>query len=490
MRAATDAVALSRPHEDVAADGSHPRAEPRRRDPSINFRCSSQSRSKLGPGRSSRSRKNASTSMGDANGAGRRCRFQSLLGRCPEPLAQLHALSPCLTHEHAILIGNHETHGRHGVRTPFRHRTWIVLTDCTSKSIPVKSTRLRSPRCHQSHAKFAETLSELQRLDDRVDARSNVDQSHLNELGDDPMIESIIGRNAARYVNMIDELNLEDLSTRYTFMNQDEYRDLAISDPAQGMRVYWYEILARAHFCSAIAVMRTRRWLTDARPPAPPPESMESAGNERNLLGFAASFRGLLESAADTATSLSVVPHTLSRLSSKIARALSGKLETIVVSSDIENELIHFSHARYLKSSEAKGDLTHHKARTTQTYMDVLKKGGVANVARCYGELCDLTHPGATSVMMWLRSVDGSLTLSARQDESIIQGYVQRNKDIFQDLLMFGFNPAIVTLAVLNHLPEEGFHTPELLSWNLDSINLWRTCHNELRKRRVGEERR
>ena len=53
--------------EHVAADSSHLHAGPRRRDPSITFRCSPQFGSELGPGRSSHSRKNASISAVDAN---------------------------------------------------------------------------------------------------------------------------------------------------------------------------------------------------------------------------------------------------------------------------------------------------------------------------------------------------------------------------------------------------------------------------------------
>ena len=293
-------------------------------------------------------------------------------------------------------------------------------------------------------------------------------------------MESIIGRKAAQYVKMIDDLRLDDLITRYKFMPYSEYKALMINDLAAGMRVYWYEILARAHCCSAIAIMRTRRWLA----------AMESSANDKNLLSFAASFRGLLESAADASTSLTLVPYTLARLSSRIARALAGRLRAIVVSSELENELIHFSHARYLKNSEAKGDLEHHKARAVQDYMRILKEGGVAQVAECYRDLCDLTHPGASSVMMWLGTRNGALALSSGQDESIIRRYVDIYKDTYLDLLMFAFNPAITTLAVLNFFPEMEFHTPRILSWDLSSINLWRRCQEELRNRKVRAKRR
>lgn len=107
-------------------------------------------------------------------------------------------------------------------------------------------------------------------------------------------MERIIGHDAAEYVRIIDGLGLEDLKTRYRFMPMKEYEDLMLKDTAAGMRVYWLEILARAHCCSTIAILRTRRWLS----------AMESSACENNLLSFAASFRGFLESAADSSTFL------------------------------------------------------------------------------------------------------------------------------------------------------------------------------------------
>ena len=158
---------------------------------------------------------------------------------------------------------------------------------------------------------------------------------------------------------------------------------------------------------------------------------------------------------------------------------------------DLENELIHFSHARYLSKGQARGRLEHHKARSTQEYMSILKKeGGVSDVAKCYRELCDLTHPGASSVTMWLGSNRGSLVLSARQDASIINRYIETYKDTYLGLVMFGFNPAIISLAVLNYFPVKQFHTPALLDWNLSTITAWPKCQRLLRNRKVRARRR
>jgi len=295
-------------------------------------------------------------------------------------------------------------------------------------------------------------------------------------------MEGIIGHDAAEYVKIIDEIGLEDLNTSYRFMPINEYQELMLRDTAAGMKVYWREILARAHCCSTIAILRTRRWLT----------AMESSARENNLLSFAASFRGFLESAADASTSLSVVPLTLAHLSTKVSRILAGNIgRELLFAQDLEDELIHFSHARYLRKGQAKGRFEHHKARTTQEYMSILKKdGGVSNVAECYKELCDLTHPGASSVRMWLGSSRGSLVLSARQDSSIINRYIETYKETYLGLVMFGFNPAIISLAVLNYYPEKEFHTSALLDWNLSTITAWHKCERLLRNRKVRARRR
>lgn len=272
---------------------------------------------------------------------------------------------------------------------------------------------------------------------------------------------------------MIDQLALANSSTRYTFTASGEFESIIRSAPSRSMQIYWGEILARAHLTAVTAILRSRHWIN----------AVIAATEAKNLLAFAAAFRGLIESAADASSTLGKIPGTLARHHSQITRALSGDLkETIYVAPEIEDELIHFSHARHLTKAELATAPASHGAKMVRDYIEVLEKGQVTEIIDCYRALCDLTHPGASSVWMWLTQVSElEFDLAADQDDSVISYFLVKYRKTFVELLMFAFNPAIVTLSVLNYFPIVTFHVPQLLNWNLTNIRLWQECQSDLK---------
>ena len=98
----------------------------------------------------------------------------------------------------------------------------------------------------------------------------------------------------------------------------------------------------------------------------------------------------------------------------------------------------------------------------------------------CYRTMCDLTHPGALSVHMWLEHTGNTGRLSAHGERGIIRQFAAKYKDLWLKLLMFGFNPAVMTLGVLNYLPLRKLHTPQLKKRDLGGIPGWRECLRRL----------
>ena len=154
---------------------------------------------------------------------------------------------------------------------------------------------------------------------------------------------SLFGQDAARFIGMIDDLELPSRKTRYTFTANEDYECILRDDPSRGMQIYWGEILARAHLTAVTAILRSRHWIA----------AVILTARESNLLAFAAALRGLVESAADASTALQSVPRTLARDCSRVCRALSGELgKTLLVASQLEDALIHFSYARHLTRTQ------------------------------------------------------------------------------------------------------------------------------------------
>ena len=289
-------------------------------------------------------------------------------------------------------------------------------------------------------------------------------------------METVLDRQVMQFVRMVDDLGLKRLTTRYSFMDVEEHAALMRDDIGEGMRVYWSETLQRAHIAAVTAILRSRHWLS----------AVLSTKSERNALAFAAAFRGLMESAADTTTALVGTPLKLAHCYAEITDGLSGLATAVVTSKELEDELIHYSHGRYVKNSEQASTPKSHRARSTNEYLRVFDNLNVDRVTQCYRFLCDLTHPGAPSVWMWLSAVDSKgseFILSTGQDEAIIASFWEQYETVVLDVLMFAFNAPVLALNTLNYFPIKKLHTQELLNHDLDGLAAWRKCKHELDKR-------
>ena len=286
-------------------------------------------------------------------------------------------------------------------------------------------------------------------------------------------IETVLNQQSAQFVEMVDALALDRLSTRYTFMDADELRELYSRDPGEGTRIYWHEILESVHMTAVTTILRNRCWL----------DAVTSATTDSNLLAFAAAFRGLMESTADSTTALIGAPLTLADNHSTISESLAGNSRIVAESKDLKSEFVHFFHARYIKKSEESDTPPLHKARSVQDYANVFGDRFAVEWNECYRFLSDLTHPAASSVWMWLAPVDekgSGVTLSTNQHASIISDFLQKYQSTFLDLLSTAFNTPVIVLHMLNYFSIKELHTTELLNWNFDSLPGWRKCKDVL----------
>ena len=286
-------------------------------------------------------------------------------------------------------------------------------------------------------------------------------------------IASVLNAEGIRFVEMVDDLSLERVETHYRFTDEESFRQLLSRDLGEGMRVYWTEILQRAHLAAVTAVLRSRQWFS----------GVEHAIDQENFLMFAAGLRGLMESAADASTALVGTPLNLAHWHSMIVEALKGQAASVSICSELEDELIHYSHGRRITRAGRPDAPKTHQARQVQDYLSIFRDQNAENVRRCYRDLCDITPPGASSVWMWLHAADGSgreFRLSAQGNEALIIGFLHRYPTIPLELLMFAFNAPAITLSVLNYFPIADLHTPELLTWHLDGIPAWTKCRDRL----------
>lgn len=284
--------------------------------------------------------------------------------------------------------------------------------------------------------------------------------------------KSVFELNSTQYIEIIDRLELERSKASYSFMVVEDFEQLLREEPANGVQIYWSEILARAHLTAVVAILRSRRWI----------DAIVAAANDGNMFSFSAAFRGFIESSADTLHALGGVAFFLSENHLRIKQALAGKLEEqFFTGKEIEDALIHFKYARHLSRAEMEAVPPSHRAMQVRQYMEGLEKGKVPKVVACYEALCDFTHPGASSVWMWLASKDGiNLELNPNQDEAEISYFLTEYGETLQELVMFAFTPAFLVLNVLNYFPVRTLHTSALLGWDLSGIQTWQKCLGKL----------
>jgi hypothetical protein len=280
----------------------------------------------------------------------------------------------------------------------------------------------------------------------------------------------IFGPAARNYVEPLRALCLELSGTRYHFLDNTEFQAVMVADSAKGAAIYWHEILGRSHLAASVGIARSLAWI----------RGMITAHESENLLAFSATFRGLLESAADTYYTVRHVPQTLAQLSEQIVRALNGKMcDQVLVCSELEDALVHFSHAR--KTTKSEKAFENQRAKTAQQYLQLLEAADISQVKECYGELCEYSHASARSVAYLMKELEPTfLEFDCSADITFISDMCRRYNSMMMPLLMFAFNGCLVTLKVLNHFPAREFHSMCIQNWNLDAIGSWRKCKNAL----------
>jgi hypothetical protein len=227
-------------------------------------------------------------------------------------------------------------------------------------------------------------------------------------------VAQLFGDSGTIYPSLLAPIVEEAIGTPYPFMDTPAFRALPLE---QMHKVYWEEMLYRAHWAAISNFIRHIRWF-DA--------CITHSVNTPNYPAFCAVLRGLTESAADTRHSLGSVPETLASDSSHILDALAGKSTTTVVNKDIEDMLIHFQLARKLKKDE--GAPGTHNAESAATYISAIDHADYP-VKDLYSELCQVVHPAAQS-LFWFTDVGSdrvkiSLFIFSSQSSATVSGMGQ-----------------------------------------------------------------
>lgn len=275
-------------------------------------------------------------------------------------------------------------------------------------------------------------------------------------------VKKLFGQ-AAFYSDVIDTIMPIALSHEYTFVADDWFDKWTETESFTVERtnsILALELIEKAHLAAVTALMRTKRWV----------DATCLMYDNANFVGWAASVRGLLESAGDTVDGLLNIPLPLAQNHLTIRRCLAGtESDNFVGYSELEAKLDHFVHARWMRTKRGEDNQTL-KAKDNAEYVGVLKSAS-PGMLKLYHQLCAICHPSSKSLNYFYNSSPGPagrLSLVPTNDAKAIAAICSAYPAALCDAVMMSCNPPLYTLRVLHKF---GFH-PKLealkkLDWRL-----------------------
>ena len=265
----------------------------------------------------------------------------------------------------------------------------------------------------------------------------------------------------------------------YKIISNEEF--LQIHSREKSQLVYWSEIVQRMHVCAATSVKRIKKWF----------DATIAAYNAENHYGFCAGLRGLIEACADSSYTLSKVIDPICAEFAHIEAALNARAKRFILSEAIEDELIHYSHARALAPSERGTSPKSHKAQHPRVYMDSVRDPAVRDF---YSELCQVSHPSAMSLNPFLTSTDDYALIlhPVNVDGALNDSVLRERKQAIVAAATMAIGPAMCVLKMINE-----FDTPmtESLRTSDDALqpivesDLWREMARKIRVSKEAAER-
>ena len=156
----------------------------------------------------------------------------------------------------------------------------------------------------------------------------------------------------------------------------------------------------------------------------------------------------------------------------------------MMVGSEVEDLMTHFTHARRLNARERKQLPPSHEAKPAAEYIRELAAYGIPDAPELYGELCALSHPAADSVKyLFANTGEGTVfRMDPTRDRRTIDSLVAAHRAVFDSLLMVAANPVLLSLRVF-HAFRLFPKIPELRDVNFSAIPAWAAIEKNLKRR-------
>lgn len=287
--------------------------------------------------------------------------------------------------------------------------------------------------------------------------------------------KNIFGKNFNSIPTIIDGITSEIQSNKnyYGFLDQACYNSLfekellETKEASESMKIYWFEMLERTYLSSVTGFLRFYHWLN----------GVEASLNSNNIILFESSLRGLLESSCDLYDALENLPITLANNFNIINLAITGKLHNIAVSKEIEDLLIHFQYASK-QNSKLYSDINNsiYRPKSAKSYITSTNLSPL-NLYECYSKLCELTHPAADSLSVFITNENNLLSINTNT-EHLIDDFISSYSPPLSQLIERTFNLLLLLFKTLNYFNIEALSLKYVNNINCESIPAWKKISN------------
>lgn len=283
------------------------------------------------------------------------------------------------------------------------------------------------------------------------------------------------------YLKLVKEIeNKVDLKRYvYTIHDNDYYKNTILDQQKDFQRIYWEEILQRAHWAGLSSLIRNLKWI----------KGIAISIKDNNLLSFTANLRSLIECSGDNLLSLLSIPTTLVDNFSIISKCLKGEInDKIYTSEQLEAILIHFSYARKITSEEKNTNGKFPKYLNAKPAAEYLKKldNKIDNgpITDLYSMLCQFAHPAAHSIHYLFQVSFDKTKYEFKYSQNPDKEYIDRILNCYSDeiikALHYGFNPGILTLKTLNFFDYDLTKTEYIDKIDLNELKVWTTIKEKM----------
>lgn len=268
-------------------------------------------------------------------------------------------------------------------------------------------------------------------------------------------------------ISCIDQ-NLKPLNL--LFMSKDEFVKLKTLQDNQ--YIYWLEIIERVFIVAITSLLRQKKWF----------EAILIGIMNKNSYLFASSLRGLIESSADSYDTLVKVPLTLSTVFNKIKLALNLQASDMNLVEDLENSLIHYTHAQKLESALRKTAPIEFQAKQAREYLEAIKHDN-EHIITLYSHLCQISHPSAFSLSPYIVENEKGLILqNSPVDEDLIDIVLSNYKEEIVKTFIRPGMLALISLKLINMLDYSELKICENELEFLDSSGAMDECNDLINK--------